>query len=330
VPELKRVPANGIEIAYETFGDPNDPPMLLVMGLGTQMLAWPDELCEDLAARGYWVIRFDNRDVGASTHLSHLPLPKLSRVVLRRERPPYRIRDMAQDAIGLLDALEIDRVHLVGASLGGFISQSIAMWYPERVRSLTLMMTSTGSRRVGQARPKLVSRLVNRPVVTTLEEAQIALLETFRAIGSKGFERDEDRLREVSARSFERAYDPDGYTRQLAAVVAQTDRTDRLRAVRLPTLVMHGLHDPLVAPSGGLALARVIRGARFVGFSGMGHDLPRELWPEFADHITALARRADRATISEPATVDLTRSAGTGPVTTGAGPASKDREASLR
>lgn len=294
MPELKRVPANGIEIAYETFGDPSDPPMLLVMGLGTQMLGWPDELCEDLAARGHFVIRFDNRDVGASTHLSDLPLPKLSRVAVRRERPPYRIRDMAQDAIGLLDALGLDRVHLVGVSLGGFIAQSVAMWYPERVSSLTLMMTSTGSRRVGQARPHLIGRLVNRRAVTSPEEAQAAILETFRVIGSKGYDLDEERLRQVSALSFDRGYDPDGYTRQLAAVVAQTDRTERLRALRVPTLVMHGLHDPLVAASGGLALARVIRGARFIGFSGMGHDLPRELWPEFADHITALSRRADR------------------------------------
>jgi len=294
VPELKRVPANGIEIAYETFGDPSAPPMLLVMGLGTQMLGWPDEFCEDLAARGHYVIRFDNRDVGASTHLSDLPLPKLSRVAVRRERPPYRIRDMAQDVIGLLDALGIDRVHLVGVSLGGFIAQSVALWYPERVSSLTLMMTSTGSRRVGQARPHLISRLLNRRVVTGPEEAQAAVLETFRVIGSKGYELDEERLRSVSTRSYERGYDPDGYTRQLAAVVAQTDRTERLRALRVPTLVMHGLHDPLVAASGGLALARVIRGARFIGFSGMGHDLPRELWPEFAEHITALTRRADR------------------------------------
>ena len=294
MPELKRVPANGIEIAYETFGDPSAPPMLLVMGLGTQMLGWPDEFCEDLAARGHYVIRFDNRDVGASTHLSDLPLPKLSRVAVRRERPPYRIRDMAQDVIGLLDALGIDRVHLVGVSLGGFIAQSVALWYPERVSSLTLMMTSTGSRRVGQARPHLISRLLNRRVVTGPEEAQAAVLETFRVIGSKGYELDEERLRSVSTRSYERGYDPDGYTRQLAAVVAQTDRTERLRALRVPTLVMHGLHDPLVAASGGLALARVIRGARFIGFSGMGHDLPRELWPEFAEHITALTRRADR------------------------------------
>ena len=154
-------------------------------------------------------------------------------------------------------------------------------------------MTATGSRRVGQAKPQLIGRLLNRQSVLNREEAGDAAVETFRVIGSVGYPTDEDRLRELAGRSFDRAYDPAGYRRQLAAIVAQSDRTERLRGVQLPTLVMHGLHDPLVAASGGLALARIIRGSRFVGFSGMGHDLPRELWPEFVAHIAALARRAE-------------------------------------
>jgi pimeloyl-ACP methyl ester carboxylesterase len=295
VPELKRVPANGIEIAYETFGDRGAPPVVLVMGLGTQMLAWPDELCSDLADRGHFVVRFDNRDVGASTHLRGVRAPHVAQVAARRKRPPYTIDDMADDCLGLVDALELGPVHLVGASLGGFIAQTAALHRPDSLRSLTLIMTSTGSRRVGQADPRLLGRLLKRRVVTDREQAMDAVIETFRVIGSKGYALDEERLRDVGARSFDRAYDPGGYYRQLAAVVGQPNRTEELRRLDLPTLVMHGLHDPLVAPSGGLALARVIRGARFVGFSGMGHDLPRALWPEFADHISALVRRAEAA-----------------------------------
>ena len=293
MPELKTVPANGIEIAYETFGDPTDPPMVLVMGLGTQMLAWPDALCEDLAQRGHYVVRFDNRDVGASTHLKGVRAPSPVAVALRRKRPPYTVNDMADDVAGLIDALELRRVHLVGASLGGFIAQTVAMRHPAKLRSLTLIMTSTGSRLVGQADPRLIGRLLKGRIANSREEAMDAVVETFRVIGSKGYALDEERLRDVGGRSFDRGYDPGGYRRQLAAVVAQPNRTKRLQQLDVPTLVMHGLDDPLVAPSGGRALARAIPGARFVGFSGMGHDLPRELWPEFADHIAALTKRAD-------------------------------------
>lgn len=293
MPELKTLPANGIEIAYEEFGERGAPPIVLVMGLGTQMLAWPDELCQDLAQRGHHVVRFDNRDVGASTHFTGVRAPSPAALVARRARPPYTVGDMADDCLALIDALDLAPVHLVGASLGGFVAQTAALRRQSSLRSLTLIMTSTGSRRVGQPDPRLAGRLLNRPVARDREAAMDAVLETFRVIGSKGFALDEDRLRDVGARSFDRAYDPGGYRRQLAAVIAQPNRTERLREIRIPTLVMHGMHDPLVAPSGGLALARRIRGSRFVGFNGMGHDLPRELWPEFADHISALVRRAE-------------------------------------
>jgi pimeloyl-ACP methyl ester carboxylesterase len=297
MPELKRVPANGIEIAYETFGDRGAPPLVLVMGLGTQMLAWPDELCEDLAERGHHVVRFDNRDAGASTHLEGVRAPHVAKIVARRADPPYTVDDMADDALGLVEALDLGPVHLVGASLGGFLAQLAALRRPELVRSLTLLMTSTGSRRVGQANPKLIGRLLKGRIASSREEAADAVVETFRVIGSQGFALDEERLRDVGMRSFDRGYDPAGYRRQLAAVVAQSNRTAQLRRLRMPTLVMHGLHDPLVAASGGIALAKAIPGARFVGFSGMGHDLPRELWPEFADHIASLARRAEGAAL---------------------------------
>ncbi len=300
MPELKRVPANGIEIAYETFGDRADPPIVLIMGLGTQMLAWPDELCEDLAGRGRYVVRFDNRDVGASTHLDALVAPTLPKLLARREPPPYTLDDMAGDALGLVEALELGPVHLVGASLGGFIAQTAALRRPDLVRSLTLIMTSTGSRRVGRSRPRLFRRLLARREVTSREQAGQATVETFREIGSPGFPLDEVRLREVGERSFDRGRSPEGYRRQLAAVLAQPNRTVALGSLDLPTLVMHGLHDPLVAPTGGLALARAIPGARLLGFAGMGHDLPRPLWPEFAEAIDALVSRAQAAAGSQP------------------------------
>ncbi len=295
MPETRYADANGLTIAYETFGSSADPAVLLIMGLGTQMIAWPDELCQAIADRGFHVVRFDNRDAGLSTHLSDRPAPTLGDLLLRRRRPPYTVGDMAADAVGLLDALGIDAAHVVGASMGGFIAQVLAGRHPDRVRTLTLMMTSTGSRLVGHPKPKVFARLLRRRVVSDQMEAAEAVVETFRIIGSKGFAFDEEYLRGLATRSWERSYDPQGYLRQLAAVVAQTNRTRHLRDIRVPTLVMHGRQDPLVNVSGGKALAKAIPGARFVGFDGMGHDLPRALWPRFADEICALAGRSTPA-----------------------------------
>lgn len=284
------VAANGLEIAYETFGRPADPALVLIMGLGTQMIAWPDEMCRDLADRGRFVVRYDNRDCGLSTHLAGIPAPSIGEIVMRRRPPPYRIDDMAADCVGLIDALGLSRVELVGASMGGFIAQTVALQHPERIRTLTLMMTSTGSRLVGQARPKLAPRLLRRRAAASDRAAAGAMVvETFGLIGSGGYPRDEDYLRDLGARSYDRSYDPAGYLRQLAAVTAQPDRTRDLSRITVPTLVLHGLHDPLVRFSGGVALARAIPGARLVGFSGMGHDLPRALWPVFVNEITELA-----------------------------------------
>jgi pimeloyl-ACP methyl ester carboxylesterase len=283
--DTKTVQANGIEIAYETFGNATDPAVVLVMGLGTQMIAWPDRFCEDLAAAGRYVVRYDNRDTGLSTHLDDLPVPDIKAVALRRARPAYFVSDMADDLVALLDALGLDRVHLVGASMGGFIVQTAALAHPDRFLSLTLVMTSTGSRRVGQTKPALLARLARGRRSMTREEAIEAAVETFRLIGSRKALFDEEHLRELAGRSYDRSSDPKGYLRQLGAIIAQPNRTKALTQLRVPTLVMHGLHDPLVAPSGGLALARLIRGARFVGFSGMGHDLPPSLLPDFTREV---------------------------------------------
>jgi pimeloyl-ACP methyl ester carboxylesterase len=282
--------ADGIDLAYETFGSPDDPAIVLVMGLGTQMIAWPDELCAALAEAGHHVVRFDNRDIGLSTHLD-VPPPALPQMVLKKD-PPYRIDDMADDAAGLADALGISRFHLVGASMGGFISQTIAIRYPHRVRSLTLIMTSTGSRRVGRPTPAVLRRLAQPRVITTREEAMDSALEVYRVIGSPDH-LDEELIRELAGRSWDRADDTDGRMRQLAAILAQPDRTKALGALRIPTLIVHGLSDPLVSASGGLALARSIPGATFIGHQGMGHDLPRTLWPALVTDILSLVERAD-------------------------------------
>ncbi|HTS95483.1 MAG TPA: alpha/beta hydrolase [Streptosporangiaceae bacterium] len=296
----RRVAANGIELAYETFGSAGDPAIVLVMGWATQMIAWPDELCEALAGRGHFVVRFDNRDVGASTHLDHVLPPRLGEVVSRRRPPPYTIGDMADDVAGLLDGLGLTSVHLVGASMGGFIAQTFALAYPGRVRSLTLMMTSTGSLRVGLAKPRIYARLLRREVVSGRDAAVAAAVETFRIIGSPGFPFDEAYVRDVAGRSWDRGYDPAGSLRQFEAVLTQPNRTAALRGITVPALVIHGLHDPLVGPSGGLAIARAIPGCRFVGYPGMGHDLPRPLWPEFAEQIAALAARGEQGRPAGP------------------------------
>ena len=291
---LGRVAANGMELAYETFGDASAPPVVLIMGLATQMIAWPDELCEGLARDGLFVVRFDNRDVGESTHLRNLPPPRLADIVVRRRPPPYSIGDMAADVAGLLDSLGLGQVHLVGASMGGFIAQTVALEHPDRVRTLTLMMTSTGSRRVGQPRPRIYARLLRRRVAAGRPAAIAATVETFRLIGSPGFVFDEQYIRDLAGRSYDRGYDPVGSRRQLAASVSQPNRTADLRRITVPALVIHGLHDPLVAPSGGLAIARAIPDSRFAGFSGMGHDLPRALWPEFVREIAALTALSEQ------------------------------------
>ena len=291
--ESFQVSANGLRIAVEAFGDRGDPTVLLVMGLGTQMIAWPDDLCRDLAGRGYRVVRFDNRDSGLSTHLDGQPAPDLFEVLLRRRRPPYEIADMARDTVGVIDALDAGPVHLVGASMGGFIAQTVALQRVDLLRSLTLIMTSTGSRRVGRPSAAVARTMLRRrPPATDRESAIAAGLATLAVIGSPGFPVENTDQRSLAGLSYDRGYDQQGQRRQLAAIGAQPDRTAALRTLRLPTLVMHGLEDPLVAVSGGLALARTVPGSRFIGYAGMGHDFPRPLWRSFGADIAAHLERS--------------------------------------
>jgi pimeloyl-ACP methyl ester carboxylesterase len=284
--------ANGITIAYETFGEPSQRPLLLVMGLGAQMLLWHEEFCAALADRGFFVIRYDNRDSGESTHFHDAPAPDVFAAMGGdMSSASYTLEDMADDGVGLLDALGIDAAHVVGASMGGMIAQTIAIRHPERVLSLTSIM-STPSPQVGPPTDAAAAALLSPPA-SSREEAIERSVEISAVIGSPGYPADEEWGREVAGRSYDRGYDPVGVARQLVAIQASGDRTAALRGVRVPTLVVHGAADPLVQVAGGEATAAAVPDAELIVFDGMGHNLPRELWPAIVDAITRTADRAD-------------------------------------
>ncbi len=291
-------PANGVELCYQEMGDPDGEPLLLVMGLATQMLAWDEEFCGLLAERGFRVVRFDNRDVGRSTKIKAAGLPnRLDMFVGRRGSAPYLLGDMAADTFGLMDHLGIDSAHLVGASMGGMIVQTAAIEHPERVRSLTSIMSTTGSRLVGHPSFRTYGLLLGKPP-RQREAAIERVIKTFKVIGSPGYPFEEERVREIAGRSFDRGHSSAGIMRQLHAITASGDRTSQLRHLDLPALVIHGKRDILVNPSGGRATAKAIPGARLKMVEGMGHDLPRALWPSFAEEIAATAARAPEATLA--------------------------------
>jgi pimeloyl-ACP methyl ester carboxylesterase len=299
VPEQFCDVGRGITLCYETFGDPSHPPALLIMGLGTQMIAWQEEFCLQLAGRDLHVVRFDNRDIGRSTHLRGAP-PTPGQLLRRsRHAAHYKLADMAQDASALLSELELAPAHVIGASMGGMIAQTLAARHPSKVRSLVSIMSSTGSRLTGQPALRLYPLFLRRPPVG--RDAFIAHMQrVFAAIGSTGLPQDSEDIRELAASSYDRDHDPAGPGRQLAAIIASGNRTTELRRITAPTLVIHGSADPLVALSGGRATARAIPGAKLMRIKGMGHDLPRAAWPGFVDAIAELAARADRA--AAPAT----------------------------
>jgi pimeloyl-ACP methyl ester carboxylesterase len=287
--------AAGIDIAFERFGDPGAPPLLLIMGLGTQMLGWPDGFCDTLADRGMHVIRFDNRDIGLSTHITDAPAPDVGAALTGdHSSASYKLSDMAGDTVGLLDALELPSAHVIGASMGGMIAQTVAIEHPGRVRSLTSIMSSTGDPSVGQATRPAMAALLSPPAASR-EQAIERTLAIVRVIGSPGFELDEPEIRRRTGLAYDRSNDPVGVARQLVAIAASGDRTAALRRVSVPTLVVHGADDPLVDVSGGQATARAIAGAELAVFDGMGHDLPYGLWAELAGRIGELVRRADAA-----------------------------------
>jgi pimeloyl-ACP methyl ester carboxylesterase len=288
--------ANGVNLCYEIFGDAAAEPMILIMGLGAQMVLWDDDFCRKLAARGFRVIRFDNRDIGKSSHLSGgkrltaLELLKL-RLLKIPVQAPYKIRDMAEDTVGLMDALGIKSAHIVGASMGGMIAQEIAISFPQRVRSLTSIMSTTGNPRLPQPTREAAAMLMAPPPASR-EEFLDRFVKTWKVLRVGSFPQDEALDRARGERIFERGLNPAGVGRQLRAVLASGSRKERLRAVKAPTLVIHGTVDPLVRPEGGKDTAASIPGAKLMMIEGMGHAVPIRFWPDIIDAIDKHAHAA--------------------------------------
>jgi pimeloyl-ACP methyl ester carboxylesterase len=287
---------NGIDLYHESIGDPADPTVLLVMGLGGQMTGWDEDFCQLLVDRGLRVVRFDNRDVGLSTHLdTRVDVMAVFAAVAAGEpaEVPYRLTDMAADAVGLLDHLGVDRAHVVGASLGGMIAQTIAIEHPERVLSLTSIMSTTGDPDVGQPTAEAIGVLLAKPSADR-EEAQAASVLHAETWGSPAHI-DEDRLRLRAGQAWDRDHDPAGTARQLAAITASGSRAEGLRALTVPTLVLHGTEDKLIQPSGGERTAELVPDAKLRLVEGMGHDLPPALWPVVVEALVEHIAAAERA-----------------------------------
>jgi len=292
-----RTARNGdVTIAYETFGSPAGTPLLLIAGTGVQMLIWPDEFCAALAGLGFHVVRFDNRDMGLSTHLTGMAAPGWVKAMLRPSSAPYRLNDMAGDALAVVDALGWPSAHVAGASLGGMVAQTLAISHPARVRTLTSIM-STPSSRIATMPTMAVMRALAQAAgtpVTSEEDAADEAVARKRAMGSPAYPIDEELVRDIARRSYQR--DPgceEDELRQRAAVIASGSRRKKLRSLRVPTLVIHGTDDPVIRPKGGRATARAIPGSRLVTYPGLGHDLPRALWPAMFDEICALVRHVE-------------------------------------
>jgi pimeloyl-ACP methyl ester carboxylesterase len=292
--------ANGIDLCYEIFGDPAAEPLLLIMGLGAQMIHWDDEFCRQLAARGFRVIRFDNRDIGKSSRLSGGK--RLGPIELLKMRflkipvaAPYRLIDMAKDTVGLMDALGIKSAHLVGASMGGMIAQEVAISFPQRVRSLTSIMSTTGNPKIPPPTREAAAMLMAPPPATK-EEYFERFAKTWKVLRVGSFPEDEALDASRAARTYERGLNPAGVGRQLRAILASGSRKERLHSVTAPTLVIHGTVDPLVRPEGGKDTAASIPGAKLLMVEGMGHALPIPMWPQIigaiAEHAHGAATKA--------------------------------------
>jgi pimeloyl-ACP methyl ester carboxylesterase len=284
-----------VQLFYETFGDASDPTLVLVNGLGSQCLNFRPEWCERFAARGYQVVRMDNRDVGLSTHFSHV-IPDMAGVVAaitNGEQPdvPYRLSDMAVDVLAALDAIGVGSAHVMGVSMGGMIVQTLAIEHPDRVRSMTSLMSTTGEPGFGQATPEARARLLGPPA-SDRASAIANHLQGLRIWGSPG-KVDEETQARYAGEAFDRAFDPDGVARQLMAITADGSRADGLRTVRVPTLVLHGSADTLIEPSGGARTAELVPGARFILIEGMGHDYPTDYWDQLVELVTQHAAAAD-------------------------------------
>ncbi len=294
---MARVRANGIELEYDNFGSPKGRPLVLVMGLGGQLLMWDEAFCESLAERGHYVVRFDNRDVGLSTKFDAAGIPNVIELMQqsaagKTPAVPYTLDDMADDTAGLLDALGLDSVHLCGASMGGMIAQTVAIRHGRRLRSLTSIMSSTGNPSVPPAKPEAMAVLMTPPP-TDRAGSLDAAVRTWRTIGSPGFPFDEAKIRARAGRLYDRSFHPQGTARQMAAILAHGSRVERLRSVSTPTLVIHGAADPLVPLEGGQDTARSILGAELLVIEGMGHDLPEGAFPTLVGAISEHTAKAE-------------------------------------
>ncbi len=289
----------GIDIAYERLGNFDAPPVLLIMGVAAQMIHWPETFCQTLVNHGLQVIRFDNRDSGLSTHLANTPTPNLPAVLAGdHSSASYTLSDMAHDTVGLLDYLGIAKAHIVGASMGGQIAQTVAIEHPHRVRSLTSMMSTTGDKTVGQPSPEVLRQLFSAPPAVARDEVIQRMVRAAEITGSPDYPIDQEELKTRAGRAFDRCFDPVGTTRQAVATVVSGDRTDSLRRLNVPTLVIHGLADRMCDVSGGRATASAIRAAELVLIDGMGHNLPPGLRTKIADIISDFVWRVERLCLS--------------------------------
>jgi pimeloyl-ACP methyl ester carboxylesterase len=295
----KYLMANGLRLAYDEFGNPSDPALVLVMGLGTQMIAWPEALCEGLASQGFRVIRFDNRDIGLSQQIEPKRPVNLMKLILRAKlglsiRVPYSLRDMAADAIGVLDFLEIEKAHWVGASMGGMICQVVAAEHPERCLSLTSIMSSSGNPALPQPSLRIAKQLVMRPKRSNEKSYLKHSLATWAIIGSPDYPPNKEELSDRILSGLRRSYSPNGYTHQMAAILESGDRRHLLRKIKVPTQVIHGKSDVLVPVEGGIDTAKHIKNAKLELIEGMGHDLPRQLIPRFITLICGVIAESEK------------------------------------
>ncbi len=286
----RRVGANGIEIAYDELGDPDGEPLLLVMGLGMQMIAWDEGFCDLLGERGYRVIRFDNRDAGHSTKFDQAGVPSRGAMISGTGRPAYLLSDLASDTVGLMDEIGVERAHIAGVSMGGMISQEIAIRHPNRLFSMASIMSTTGSRWLRWPKWKAMATLMARPPRDPEAYMRLAA-RTFEVIGSPGQRMDDGSFRVLVEASYRRSFYPEGVARQLHAINCSGNRTRALRRVNLPALVIHGAVDPLIRAAAGRATARAIPGARLKVVPGMGHDLAPAFWPQIVAALDFNARR---------------------------------------
>ena len=296
---MPQIVTKGIQLEYETFGSPKNPTILLVMGLGCQLIHWPVELCERLVGLGYHVIRFDNRDVGLSTILDHKGRPNLKRIILfrtlRLPHPvPYTLKDMAKDTLGLLDALGVERVHLVGISMGGMIAQIIAAHYPGRVLSLTSIMSASGNPWISPSKPEAAKALLTPPADPNNFDAIVERsVRINKVIQSPKFARDDEELRRRAEIVVSRSHHPEGTLRQMVAAFTSGDRRNQLKKITVPAMVFHGDQDPLIKVECGIDTAHHLPNSELRVIPGMGHDLPDAILPELADAIVSAAKRAE-------------------------------------